>query len=240
MGIAERKQPINNGAYMNMAVNVMLGDAADCARRLGYPVPTAWTDIARDIVIPRHPQTGVIVSHDGFDPEEEKGATPDPLAGIFPFGYRVDQPTERATMEYYLGMADQYIGSPMLSALYGVWAARLGDRTRSAQLFDSGYAAFVSDRFMDTHEYREDRFPEQPVAGPFFANLGGFLLSCLYGLPGLRLGPGSVESWCERPVVMPEGWEGITVEQIWVRGQPAELSACHGDAHATIRVRPTN
>ena len=133
-------------------------------------------------------------------------------------------------------MADGYLGSPMLSALYGVWAARLGDRAQSARLFEEGYAAFVSDRFLNTHEYREDRFPEQPVAGPFFANLGGFLLGCLYGLPGLRIGPGTPESWCERPVVMPEGWDGIAVERIWVRGQPAALVARHGDARATIDV----
>ena len=169
-------------------------------------------------------------------PGGREGATPDPLAGIFPFGYRVDGETERATIAYYLAMADAYLGSPMLSALYGVWAARLGDRARSARLFEEGYAAFVSDRFLNTHEYREDRFPEQPVAGPFFANLGGFLLGCLYGLPGLRIGPGAPESWCERPVVMPEGWDGIAVERIWVRGQPAELVAHHGDAGATIRV----
>jgi protein-glucosylgalactosylhydroxylysine glucosidase len=239
MGIAERKQPIDNGAYMNMAVSVALCEAADCARRLGYAVPAAWADIARHIVIPRDPRTGVILSHDGYDPGEEKGATPDPLAGLFPFGYRADDRTERETTAYYLGMAERYIGSPMLSALYGVWAARLGDREQSARLFDEGYAAFVSDRFLNTHEYREDRFPEQPVAGPFFANLGGFLLGCLYGLPGLRIGPGTPESWCERAVVMPEGWEGIAVERIWVRGQPAELMARHGDARATISVGPT-
>lgn len=236
MGIAERTQPINNGAYMNMATQVAMGEIIDCARRLGYAVPTVWTDIARHIVIPRDAQTGVIVSHDGYDPGEEKGATPDPLAGLFPFGYRADLLTERATTEYYLAMANRYIGSPMLSALYGVWAARLGDRERSARLFEEGYAAFVSDRFMDTHEYREDRFPDQPVAGPFFANLGGFLLGCLYGLPGLRIGPGTPESWSERSVVMPEVWDGIEVERIWVRGQPAHLLARHGDARATIRL----
>ena len=63
-------------------------------------------------------------------------------------------------------MADAYVGSPMLSALYGVWAARAGDRKLAAKLLDQGYAAFMADRFLQTLEYRRDRFPEQPMAGP--------------------------------------------------------------------------
>ena len=125
----------------------------------------------------------------------------------------------------------------MLSALYGVWAARTGDRDLSPS--SSTRARGFAGRFTQILEYRADRFPEQPRAGPFFANMGGSLLGCLYGLPGLRLGPGTPDSWCERAVAMPEGWEGIAVERIWVRGQPAELMAHHGDARATINLRPT-
>ena len=103
-------------------------------------------------------------------------------------------------------------------------------------MFEEGYAKFVSERFLNTHEYRDDRFPEQPPAGPFFANLGGFLLGLLYGLPGLRVGSGAPTSWCERPVVMPETWDGVEVERIWVRGRPAHLLARHGDPRATLTV----
>ena len=65
-----------------------------------------------------------IVSHDGYRRDEEKGATPDPLMGIWPFGYPVAEDEEAATLALYLGQADPYVGSPMLSALYGVWAVR--------------------------------------------------------------------------------------------------------------------
>jgi hypothetical protein len=57
------------------------------------------------------------------------------------------------------------MGSPMLSAL----------RQLSADLLHEGYARFCTGRFMQTLEYREEVFPKQPRAGPFFANLGGFL-----------------------------------------------------------------
>jgi len=131
-------------------------------------------------------------------------------------------------------LAPKYVGSPMLSALYGVWAAWLGDRRRSLELFDEGYSRFVEARFLQTSEYRPDKFPEQPRAAPFVANLSGFLLSLLDGLPGLRLGDGQPSTWPSRAVVLPARWKAIEVERLWVRGRPARLIARHGDERARL------
>jgi hypothetical protein len=232
MGIAEREEPTDNAVFVNMSASMALREAIDAARRIGLSPPDKWREIASGMVISMNGD--VILSHDGYKPDEEKGATPDALAGIFPVGYPVDERVERATIEFYLDMADKYIGSPMLSALYGAWACRIGDRERALRLFEGGYADFVSDRFMNTHEYREDRFPDQPVAGPFFANIGGFLMSLLYGLPRIELGSGEPESWLQGPIVLPAGWEAIEVEQVWVRGCPMRLVARHGDERASL------
>ncbi|HEV7524652.1 MAG TPA: glycoside hydrolase family 65 protein [Acidimicrobiia bacterium] len=234
MGIAERKEPSDNVAFVNMSAIVALREAIACGRQLGRPIPPEWHSLAAELVIPIDSASGVIQDHDGYDPNEEKGATPAVLAGLFPLGYEVSPEVEAATTDFYLNLSDAYIGSPMLSALYGVWAARRGRRSEAAQFFEEGYAKFVSSRFTNTHEYRTDKFPEQPVAGPFSANMGGLLLGCLYGLTGIRIGPGTPPSWCQRPVTMPEGWSGIDVERIWVRGKPATLSARHGESAATI------
>jgi hypothetical protein len=51
---------------------------------------------------------------------------------------------------------------------------------------------------MQTLEYREDVFPEQPPAGPFFANLGGFLLVLMLGFARIEPGPGDPQTWCKR------------------------------------------
>jgi hypothetical protein len=116
----------------------------------------------------------------------------------------------------------------MLSALYGVWAAYTGDRDLAAKLMEDGYGRFCVGRFMQTLEYREDVFPEQPRAGPFFANLGGFLLGLLTGFPGLQPGWGDVQGWARRPVTLPEGWTAIEVARIWVGGRPYKLVARQG------------
>jgi trehalose/maltose hydrolase-like predicted phosphorylase len=227
MGIAEREEPVDNAAFSNMAAVVALGDAIRCGERLGRQVDPRWRAIAAGMVVPRHGD--VVVSHDGYRKTEEKGATPDPLMAIWPFGFALDPDVEQATLRFYLDQADAYIGSPMLSALFGAWAARTGDRALSLKLLDEGYAQFESGRFGQILEYRPDRFPEQPRAGPFFANMGGFLSGLLLGFPRLEPGEGDPEAWARAPVVLPAGWEAIEVDRLWVRGRPMRLAARQGE-----------
>jgi len=171
-----------------MAAVMVLNDAVRIGERLGRSVDPRWRAVAEGMVLPRRDR--VVVSHDGYRKAEEKGGTPDPLMGVWPFGYRLDPEDEQATLRFYLDLADTYVGSPMLSALYGAWAARTGDRALALRLLDEGYAKFETGRFSQILEYRPDRFPEQPRAGPFFANMGGFLSSLGAGLPapGARRG----------------------------------------------------
>ncbi|HJV40533.1 glycoside hydrolase family 65 protein [Caulobacter sp.] len=226
MGIAERAEPVDNAAFSNMAAVVVLQDAIRLGERLDRQVDPRWRQIAANMAIPR--RGPVVVSHDGYRKVEEKGATPDPLMGIWPFGFALPPDEEQATLRFYLDQADRYLGSPMLSALYGAWAARAGDRNLALTLLDEGYAKFESGRFGQILEYRPDRFPEQPRAGPFFANMGGFLSALLMGFPRLEPSDGAPESWACAPVVLPAGWEAIEIDRLWVRGQPMRLSACHG------------
>jgi len=189
-------------------------------------------EIRRGLVLPM--DGDVILDHDGYTPDIEKGATPAALCGLFPLGYEVSPDVYEATVRYWLAMADDYIGAPMLPGLYGAWAATIGERKASLDLFEEGYARYVSPRFMTTHEYRPDRFPDQPVAGPFMANIGAFLTACLYGLTGLRIDDPDPTRWPSRPVIMPEGWDGIEVERVHTATGPARLVAHHGDHAARL------
>lgn len=232
MGIAEREQEADNSAFTNMAAAVVLRDAIDAATKLDLPPNPEWACIVNSLILPKNGQ--VIVSHDGFDPGEDKGSTPDPLMGAFPLGFDMDPEVEAETLNFYLGLREGYIGSPMLSALYGVWAAYAGDRLLSAQLMDEGYGKFCVGRFLQTLEYRTDVFPEQPRAGPFFANLGGFLMDLLLGFPGLRPSPSEIEKWAVRPVVLPEGWTSIELDRVWIRGRAYKLVARQGAERAEL------
>ena len=157
MGIAERKEPVKNAAFTNMASVVVLRDAISAAERLGREVNPAWAQIADAMILPRRDKA--VVSHDGYRRDEEKGATPDPLMGLWPLGYPLDEADEQATLKFYLDQAADYIGSPMLSALYGVWATRAGNRRLALKLLDEGYAQFTSGRFSQTLSTVATNFP---------------------------------------------------------------------------------
>src|SRR6184192_224185 len=235
IGIAEKRdEPIDNAGYVNMAAKVVLREAAEAARCLGRQDAQAWERIAERIFVPWANE--VILNHDRFTPDEAgvTGATPEALAGLFPVGYCTSPETERATIRFYLDRVGEFIGHPMLSALLGVYAAWIGDRDRSLELFEKGYAEFINAPFTETDEFSRTRFSDRPRVGPFQANLGGFLMACLYGLPGIRLGPEEPTEWPRRSVCLPSGWTAIDVERIWVRNRPASLHAAHGEKRARI------
>lgn len=234
MGIAEREVPADNDAFTVMAAKTVLAEAIDIAERLDDPIPEEWRRVARGLDLRTSETTGAILSHDGFHPDETKAATPGPPAGFFPLGFEVAPELERATIRYFLDKSPDYIGSPMLSAFYGVWAAWIGDREGSDRFFRAGYADLVGDRFRQTLEHLPSRYPEKPAAGPFMANLAGFLCSLVYGLPGIRVGPGDPSSWPVRKVILPAGWRRIEIERAWFRRRATRLVAEHGADRATL------
>jgi hypothetical protein len=102
-------------------------------------------------------------------------------------------------------------------------------RRLALKMLDEGYAQFTSGRFLQTLEYRRGKFPEQPVAGPFFANMGGFLMGLLFGFSGIQPSTASVKEWSVRKAVLPDGWKAIEVERLWVHGKPMTLNVAHGE-----------
>ena len=235
MGIAERPQASDNDAFTIMMARTVLAEAIACAERLGERVTPRWREVHAGLRLRMsRSHGGAIMSHDGYRPTEQKGGTPGPLAGIFPAWYELDQRTEQATLRYYLDLADSYIGSPMLSPLFPVWACWAGDRNLAARLLEPGYGELNGGRFLQTLEQSPTRYPENPPSGPFFANLAGFLMGLLYGLPGIRLGPGDPGTWPARPVVLPAGWRSIEVERLWIREEPTGLVARHGADRAQL------
>jgi hypothetical protein len=235
MGIAERPMPSDNDAFTIMMARTVLAEAISCAERLGTRVTPRWRDVHAGLSLrPSASNGGAIMSHDGFRPTEQKGGTPGPLAGIFPAWYDLDARTEQATLRYYLDLADSYIGSPMLSPLFPTWACWAGERGLAADLLEPAYGELVGGRFHQTLEQSPTRYPDNPPSGPFFANQAGFLMGLLYGMPGIRLGPGDPATWPARPVVLPAGWRSIEVEQLWMHEEPVGLVARHGDERARL------
>jgi trehalose/maltose hydrolase-like predicted phosphorylase len=226
---------IHNNAYTNMAAIVVLREALGCARRLGFTPPACWEAIAREIFLPVDSATQVILKHDAYAYAGGM-CVPETMGGYFPFTYSHSPAVDQATARYHLDLAHTYLGMPMFSSLFGVWAARMGERALARQFFAAGVRSHLVEPFRQFNE-RSVR-----IAGPygdatttvFLTNPAGFLLALVLGLPGLQLDSGDPQGWAKFPIVMPAGWEGIEVERLWVRGQPMRMQAMQGEARAHL------
>jgi hypothetical protein len=235
-GPAEAFEPVDNNAFVNLAAITFLRRAAALVRALGDDPPDEWEAAADAIVVPLDRRSGAIVNHDRYRPNESLAETPEAAAAFFPMGYRDRPEVESATLRHALRhQVPRYVGTPMFSAALGVHAAWLGRRKLAAELFERGYAAFFDDPFdaPDEYEASDTRFPQ---ASPMMANLGAFLSSLLYGLPGILPNNGDPRTWTERRVILPSGWKAIEVERLWIRGRPTRLVAAHGAARATLEL----
>jgi trehalose/maltose hydrolase-like predicted phosphorylase len=234
-GAAERKSTEDNDAMTIMASIVILNRALEAAEQIGCAAPQKWRDVAQGLALPIR-QDHVIAAHDNYRKTEEKGATPGPLAGIFPYWFDADPKVMLATLNFYLEQWRGYVGSPMFSALYGVWAAWAGDRALALKMVEEGFDKFQYPRFSQTLEYRLDRPGDGIASGPFLANNAAFLSGLLFGFPGIRVSSADSEHWPARPVVLPQGWQAIRCERLWIRGRPARLVARHGDDRALLEM----
>jgi trehalose/maltose hydrolase-like predicted phosphorylase len=232
VGPREHYEPVDNNAYTNMATAQSLRAAAACAASIGEIAEPLWGVVADGLVLPRDRRRGAIINHDAARLSEVQGGVPESAAGLFPIGYSASPDVELATYRYAaLEQGPQYIGAPMLSALMPVFAARAGEPGIASDYLERGYGEFINEPFLEPDEYPRARL-DRPRASPMFANMSGYLTSLLYGFPGLKLGPGAPDSWSRHPVRMPDGWRGIHVERLAVRGEGYSLDA-QGKAERT-------
>ncbi len=229
VGADESFVNVHNNSYTNIAAKIVLKETAGLALGVGIDADLAlWRRVADDLFVPVDPALGIIMKHDAYR-YEGGPCIPEPLAAFFPLTYsHTDPEVERATYDYYLELANTALHLPMLSSLFGVCAARRGKRALSLEHFSKGILDFVCEPYSSFLECREN---DQPV---FLTNPAGFLTACLYGLTGIQLDSGEPCQWGRYPIVMPDGWAGIEVERVWIRGRPATLTARHGDSAATI------
>jgi trehalose/maltose hydrolase-like predicted phosphorylase len=234
VGPREHYQAVDNNAYTNMAAARALREATACADAIGRGAPAAWDDIASRLVLPRDTRRGAIINHDGARLTEEQGGVPEAAAGLFPVGYEAAPKLELATYRYAAKeQAPLYAGSPMLSAMLPVYAARAGEPGLAAELLERGFGDFINEPFLEPDEYPRKRI-DRPRASPMFANLSGYLTGLLFGMTGLKLGYLPPDAWPVRPASLPSGWKAIRVERLWIRGEPWALEAQDG-APATLR-----
>ena len=218
VGVDEGIENIDNNSYTNIAAKIVLEQVCAFARANALSADyRVWEDIAEGMYIPVDPEAKIILKHDTYR-YEAGPCIPETLATFFPL-----------TCDFHFDLADTALHFPMLSSLFGVWASRRGDRELALRCFTKGIMEFICEPYLSFSEWRGHDHPN------FLTNPAGFLTACLYGLTGIRLGPEDPDDWMSFPVVLPEGWESIEIERIWIRNRRARLTARQGEPHARLK-----
>jgi hypothetical protein len=234
-GIDEGSDNVGNDSYTNIICKIVLEHANRLAAKLGYPVNKTWQAIAETMFIPIHPELNFVEQYEGC--KIKPSLPPESLMAFFPYGYShsktVDENTFRFFMEHDL---KRYLSGPMLAGFLGVVPARLGDRKIARQYFDEGTLSFFIEPFMLCTEGGAIHYKNYPDALTtiFLTGRGSLMTGLLMGLTRLDIWQEDFEKWFAGPIVMPEGWDGIVLEKVYLKGRCARITAMHGDAKAKI------
>jgi hypothetical protein len=230
-GPDEAVDNIHNDVFTNAAAIVILREAAGFAERLGYRAPATWTDVAAKMFIPIDPATQVIRQHDNYTYDGGM-CHPSVMAAYFPFGYRHSSAVDEATAHFHMRYAETYLGMPMHSANFAVWACQWGERALARRFIERGVLTHRVEPFYMFNEVAPvvngGILGESRDDTVFLTTPAGYLMTLIMGFPALQLSAAEPALWFEREVVLPEGWTEIAVERLFVRGEARGLEARQG------------
>ncbi|MCU0522445.1 MAG: hypothetical protein MUF84_17350 [Anaerolineae bacterium] len=236
-GIDEGSDNVNNDSFSNIACRIVLSHANRFAAKLGYPANPTWQEIAESLFIPIHPDLGFVEQYEGC--EIRDSMPPESLMAFFPYGYSHSSQVDEATFRFFIDHdLKRYLSLPMLSAFLGVIPARLGDRALAREFFDAGNLPFFLEPYRMSAEGALTaghylRVPDA-VTTVFITGRGSLMAGLMMGLTRMDIWKESLDDWFSGPIVMPEGWDGIVLEKVYLRGRPARVTAMHGAPRAEV------
>ena len=238
MGPDENTGPVHNGTYTSAACKLAMRGAVACARLVGAVVPEVWERIEREIVIPLDSKKQVVIPYDGAIAAPGQSYSVGMLPYLFLHGLPVSEELFRNTYEFEEDLrlktpsggsnpcsptSPAFVCPPMASA-----AAFFGDRHKAAQLFRQSWQPYWIEPYGLAKEW------PQYVDGNYLTNCGSLLMTAMLGFTGLRITDGD---WAQYPATLPEGWNRITIQHLWIRGKPMKMVAENGKRAVITEVR---
>ena len=98
-------------------------------------------------------------------------------------------------------------------------AAFFGDWSEAAKLFNQSWRNAWVEPYGMIKEARGEDY------ACFLTNFGSLLQTATVGFTGIRV---THPGWTKYPATLPEGWDRIEIERIWVRGEAKQLTAVNG------------
>merc|ERR1712039_1044638 len=125
-------------------------------------------------------------------------------------------------------------------------AAFFGNRSAALDAMRIYSANYRVPPFAMISEYRFTRKADPYYYGNYVTGAGGLLSSVMLGFTGVRIGgdPRSprytdgkdpITEWAAWPASLPEGWDNITVDRMYMQGATYSMVAAH-NAYADLKV----
>lgn len=225
MGSDEGSTKSDNNSYVNIACRMALIAAIKCAARVGVTPPPTWKRIADTIVVPTDEKKKIILPSDNstegptypqvnldFLAVHDMPVSAQLLRNTYEYEKRA-----RGTRKLFGPLA---VGIGFATAAVAASAAMFGDKAKAAELFHTAWQEGI---WMEPFGLSRE-VPWQDY-GCFLTNYGGLLQTAMLGFTGLRVNEGD---WRKYPASLPQGWSGIEIDRIWVKGAPKRLVAKDG------------
>ena len=232
-GIEEEIDNVNNNAYTNILCRKVLEEANRIGQQLGYPENRKWSMIADGLLIPVHPEYGHIQQYEGAPMRDELSC--ELMMAYFPYCFRAGKEMDEHTLRTYFERGlEKQLCYPMLSGFLGVIPAWLGERTASLRFFEKGSGPFLREPYLTSVEWvaRDGSDPDN-MPTPFLTGRASLLSGVMLGLTRINLFKEGDEMF-EGPIILPEGWEEITLHRVYLKGRAARITARHGEAQARV------
>ena len=244
-GIDESLPRVNNSAFVNLASMMALERCLQAheawlppgSAERDPPAAAAWAAALAAFVL--NYEGDVLLPFDGARVENATRSTWS-LGGLqflLPHGLpaAVTPAVLRATADVEDAMRLRFPG-PCLSepffvcAPFAVVAAAVGNRSEALFMLRGLWVNHTLPPFRQIREYANTQYAT-------YVTNAGSLLSTVYSMTGLELGPrgdpAAPGSWLVRNASLPEGWDAVSFGRVWLGGQAFSLDAQHG-SRATL------
>ena len=218
MGPDEGVQDVNNNSYVNVICRMVLEAAVRCAGLATAKPPDSWAKLARAMVIPIDEARNIILPYD--HPPQGRQYSLGNMAMLTVHDPPLSEQLLKNTYVYEKNLRGSHprgIGFSMDAE--AATAAFFGDRSEAAQLYrQSWQSVWVEPYGMIKEAAGEDY-------ACFLTNFGSLLQTAMLGFTGIRV---THPGWAKYPATLPEGWDKLEIERVWVRGEAKRLVAVNG------------
>lgn len=234
----ENANLVDNSAYTNAIAKLNLEIAVEAAKLTGNTPDPRWSKVAAGMYIPYDDENKRFIARDNYDGGVAKQADTEmlayPLQVEFPGMDMV--PVYRNTLEHY-GPKVHDNGPAMISSVFSVIAARIGDRDKAYKEFLRSYQPYFREPFLLFNEKRSRTFDNTC----FLTGAAGPIQAAVFGLAGARM-----EYFPANPAkaqlrflpCLPTQWKSMTITGVQWHGETFDVIIGQGDDVTVVRRNP--